>query len=126
MEACIYSGEVSKYSMGRGTGIGAKNWKNRFLKITRGHLQLYDSQTATNPKFEIPHNAISILFTNPDGSLHPEAKSKVPMILLRLFENGVFNLLIKMESEEAKQKWIAALREANKNNKGFQVIVDMF
>ena len=123
MDSVLYSGNVEKYSMGRGTGIRARNWKTRFMKVTRQALQIYDSANSSNPKFEVPTSAISLCFAAPTKEEHPEATNPNLMIMIRLFDNGVFNLLIKCKDAEDKAHWLAALRSGlTELVKGFQMV----
>ena len=106
--------------MGRSTGIRAKNWKSRFIKLTMKSFSIADSPDAP-PKFEIPINAMSIIFENPRVDLHPEAG--VPnCICIRLFDNGVFNLLLQAQNGEEKATWITGLKQATDKMKGIQFI----
>ena len=120
MDRILCSGNLKKYSMGRSTGLRAKNWKSRFIKLTPKTFSISDNPDAS-PKFEVPVSAISIIFENPRIDLHPEAG--VPnCICIRLFDNGVFNLLLQAQNGEEKATWIAGLRQATEKVKGVQCI----
>ena len=116
----LYEGQVEKYAMGRKTGVSAKNWKTRHMKLTRSTLS-YAEKPNAQPKLEVPVNAVSLLFTNPTKDDHPEVSSG-HYLMMRLFENGVFNLLVKLTDETEKRKWVAAFAEAMSKNKGYQQV----
>ena len=51
----ICEGVVEKYSMGRSTGFGVKNWKTRFLTLTRHQLGVSgDHSTNSNNNNHMP------------------------------------------------------------------------
>jgi hypothetical protein len=121
MDKILFEDQVEKFSLGRSTGLSSRNWKKRHLKVTRMSLS-YSEKQGTAPKLEVPITAVSLLFTNPSPQDHPEAKGGAPFIMVRLHENGVFNLLFRAPSDEAKQKWIAAFTEALQRSKGSQIV----
>jgi hypothetical protein len=120
MDRVFCSGNLKKYSMGRSTGLRAKNWKSRFIKLTGKTLSIATSPDAA-PKFEIPVNAMSVIFENPHSNLHPEAGVS-NCIVIRLFDNGVFNLLLQAQNGEEKATWISGLRQATEGVKGVQFV----
>ena len=127
MDTVLYAGDVEKYSMGRSTGLRAKNWKTRHIKITRSTFTIYEKATNPTPKFQCPMSAISIIFTDPDPAVHIEANGnyQANMFAIRLFDNGVFTLLVRAHTPEEKTRWLTALREAGERVKGLQYIKDL-
>ena len=121
MGDCIYEGTVEKFSLGRSTGLTTRNWKTRHMRLTRSTLAYMDKPGAA-PKLEVPINAISLVFSQPTKAEHEEADPTKPMLCVRIFENGVFNLLMKIPSEGEKAKWLAGFREALATNKGVQFV----
>lgn len=121
MDSVVYEGVVEKFSLGRSTGVSTRNWKKRHMRLTRSTFCYMEKPTA-DPKLDVPITAISLVFTRPTKQEHPEANPSAPMICLRLFENGVFNLLVKCASEEEKAKWLAGFREVLQNVKGCQFV----
>ena len=119
----LFEGEAQKYSLGRSTGISSRGWKTRHVVLTK-HTLSYAEKAGADPKLEVPTSALSILFTAPGKAEHPAAAEAGggPMVVVRLFENGVFNLLIKFNDEGVKRKFVAAMRSGLANNKGFQVV----
>eukprot|EP00672_Neobodo_designis_P024558 CAMPEP_0174835356 /NCGR_PEP_ID=MMETSP1114-20130205/5366_1 /TAXON_ID=312471 /ORGANISM="Neobodo designis, Strain CCAP 1951/1" /LENGTH=122 /DNA_ID=CAMNT_0016069303 /DNA_START=67 /DNA_END=435 /DNA_ORIENTATION=- len=117
----LFEDKVDKYSLGRSTGLTARNWKSRHMRLTKMSLAYSENANAV-PKLEIPVTAISVLFTDPDRSLHPEAKGNGNFLMVRLFDGGVFDLLIKCPTPETKQKWIASFKEALERSKGSQIV----
>lgn len=115
----ICDGCVSKYAMGRSTGFSVKNWKQRHLTLTRYTLAYAEKQGA-EPKHEMYVNAISVVWQNPTSRDHPEADAGKPMILLRVWSHGVFDLLVNCVTPLEKEKWINGLKEALKDMKGVQ------
>jgi hypothetical protein len=120
-EKVLFEDKVEKFSLGRSTGLTTRNWKSRNMKLTTRSLAYGESPNAV-PKLEIPVTAISVLFTDPDRSVHPEAKGNGNFLMVRLFDGGVFDLLLKCPTPETKQKWIASFREALERSKGSQVV----
>ena len=120
----LYSGSVEKYSMGRSTGLRAKNWKTRHMKVTRNNLSIFEKTNSATPKFNIPIGAVSIVFVTPTKSVHPEASGTYVnnMFALRLFENGVFTLLVRAHTPEEKIAWLKCLKEATDRSKGVQFV----
>lgn len=121
MDALLYGADVEKYSMGRGTGLRTKNWKVRHVKVTRLTFSIYNNAAAPTAKFEIPVSAVSLVFQEPKKEDHPEA-TRPCTVMVRLFDNGVYDLLLRTKNEEGKAKLVAALREATKNSKGVQFV----
>lgn len=123
MSDVVYEGKVEKFSLGRSTGVGARNWKTRHMRLTQSVLSYGDGPSAT-PKLEIPISAVSLLFRNPTTAEHAEASGSGAgnMIMLRLFANGVFNLLIKAPNDVEKSKWVTALSDVLGKVKGAQVV----
>ena len=121
MGDCVYEGTVEKFSLGRSTGLTTRNWKTRHMRLSRQSLAYMDKPGAS-PKLEVPISAISLVFSQPTKAEHPEADPGKPMLCIRMFENGVFNLLIKIPSEAEKAKWLAGLREALASVKGTQFV----
>ena len=117
----LYEDTVEKFSLGRSTGLQTRNWKSRHMRLTRTTLAYSESPNAV-PKLEVPVTAISIVFTDPSTADHPEAKGNANYLVIRMHEAGVFNLLVKCPSAEAKQKWIAAFKEALTRSKGSQLV----
>lgn len=120
MDRILQSGNLQKFSMGRSTGIRAKNWKLRFIKLTFSTFTICDNSDS-NPKFEIPVSAMSIVFESPSKAIHPEAGSP-NFFCIRLFDNGVYTLALLAENQEEKQAWLAALKQATEKVKGVQWI----
>ncbi len=116
----VFEGKVEKFSLGRTVGITTRNWKSRTMTLTRSTLSYGDGGSST-PKLEVPISAISIVFRNPSTFEHAEAKGNAPYIMIRLFENGVFNLLVKCPNEVDKAKWITAFTETLERVKGAQM-----
>jgi hypothetical protein len=117
----LYEDTVEKFALGRSTGVQTRNWKSRHMRLTR-HAFSYADKAGAKPKLEVPVTAISVLFTNPTPNEHSEAKAGGNFLMVRLHDNGVFNLLVKCPSPEAKQKWIAAFQEALTKSKGSQIV----
>lgn len=117
----IYEGKVEKFSMGRTAGFRWRNWKTRHMRLTNSQLGVFDSEKCTSAKLLIPVSAISLVFTNPSKTEHPEA-SGGNMFIVRLFTNGVFDLLVKVASQEEKSAWIDAFNRSLRNVKGAQVV----
>lgn len=152
MECELLSGTLSKFSLGRSVGLSAGNWKQRHLKLT-SHRFLYSKTANSAPSpagasprnddatggagsssssedvlFECPLSAVSMLFTAPTAEDHAEVK-RVPaderrlLFALRLFENGVFTVLLKAEDATEKDIWVAALTDAlRKKSKSVQIV----
>ena len=121
MDRVVYEEQVEKFSLGRKTGLSSRNWKARHMRLTKQALSYGENANAV-PKLEILVTAISLLFTNPTPTDHPEAKGGAHYITIRFFEGGVFDLLVKCSCAESKQKWIAAFTEALERSKGSQVV----
>ena len=147
MECELLSGNLAKFSLGRSVGISSANWKQRHLKLT-SHRFLYSkpndaavspgSPTSSSPRhegqeasealFECPLSAVSVLFTQPTPDDHAEVK-RVPaeerslLFALRLFENGVFTVLLKAEDPTEKDIWVAALTDVlRKKSRNVQIV----
>ena len=116
----IYEGKVEKFSLGRTTGLTTRNWKTRTMTLTRSTLAYGDG--GSSPKLEVPITAVSLVFRDPTPSEHPEAKGSGYFLMIRLFENGVFNLLLKCPNDVEKAKWVSVLTEALARVKGAQVV----
>lgn len=117
----VYEGQVDKFSLGRSTGLTTRNWKSRHMRLTRSTLSYMDKPNGT-AKLEVPVSAISLVFTNPSKAEHEEANPNQPQFALRLFENGVFTLLVKAPNDAEKAKWLSALRDVLAKSKGTQVV----
>jgi hypothetical protein len=120
MDRILCSGDLKKYSMGRSTGLRAKNWKSRFVKLSTKSFSISANPDAS-PKFEVPVVAISIVFENPTPAIHPEAGVS-NCIVVRLFDNGVFNLLLQAQNGEEKATWLTGFRQATEGIKGVQYV----
>lgn len=117
----LYEGKVTKFSLGRTVGVSTRNWKTRIMRVTRTTFSYGDSATS-KPKLEIPLSGISVVFKTPTVDTHPEAKAGQPMIVVRLFDDGVFNLLVKFSSDADRQSAITALTTGLENVKGAQLV----
>ena len=118
MERILCSGNLKKFSMGRSTGLRSMNWKTRFVKLTNKSFTISDNMDSA-PKFSILINAISIVFHKPTSADHPEA-GIANCIVIRLFDNGVFNLALQAQNAEEKETWLTGLRQATEGSKGVQ------
>ena len=133
---------VEKYSLGRTPGVSPANWRCRRLILTEttigyyqdeaGEKEYLNGSTLSQPlssssnvrpandvglKFQCPLCAVSVLFAEPSPEVHPEVKRTSPherpmLFALRLFENGVFTLLVRVRSRAVKDEWLAALWSA--------------
>jgi hypothetical protein len=129
LERRVTEGALKKFSMGRSFGIKPQNWKSRYFKITSQYLTIFKSYDNNSVQFECPLSAISIVFAQPTPQIHKEctsngANNAALMFALRLFDNGVYTLLVQASSPEEKAHWIAALASAimEKHTKGFQLV----
>ena len=125
MERTVIAGTLSKYSMGRSVGIKPQNWKSRYFKLTTQHFTIFDSSETSPVLFECPLSAISLVFAQPTPEIHKECKSSSVMLMfgVRLFENGVFTLLMQASNQEEKARWVQALADTIKEkSKGFQLV----
>lgn len=117
----LCEGTVSKFSMGRSTGISIKNWKTRHMILTKDSLQ-YMERPGAEPKHNMHANAISVIWTKPTAKDHPRADPSKPMILLRVWSNGVFDLLIDCLTQLEKDKWVNAFKQLLGKSKGVQIV----
>ena len=115
----ICEGQVKKYSMGRSTGLGFRNWRERTMVLTRTNLQYMDKPGAT-PKHDMFVSGISIVWENPTKADHPEANPNKPMFMIRVWSHGVFDLLVDCVTQLEKEKWIKGLKTALEEAKGVQ------
>jgi hypothetical protein len=117
----VYEGEAEKYSLGRSTGLTSHGWKKRTFALTKETVS-YAEKAGAKPKLEIPVSAISVIFTAPTKQDHEMVVAGQPMFMVRLHENGVFNLLVKCPSEADKARFLAGLRSVLKDSAGFQEV----
>lgn len=133
---------VEKYSLGRTTGISPANWRCRRLVLSETSLAYYQDDAGekeylsgsalTQPlssssnvrpandaglKFQCPLSAVSVLFAEPAPEVHSEVKRASPadrqmMFALRLFDNGVFTLVVRVRSRAVKEEWVNTLWSA--------------
>lgn len=115
----ICEGTVSKFAMGRSTGLSIRNWKTRHMVLTRSNLQ-YMERAGAEPKHDMWVNAISAVWANPTKADHPQANPNKPMFMIRVWSHGVFDLLVDCVTALEKEKWINGLKEALKESKGVQ------
>ena len=96
----------------------------RYFVLTNKAFKIFETEGATQTTLDIPISAISIVFQNPGKDVHTEAvgSSVGLMFAIRLFDNGVFTLLVRCKNEEEKLKWLEALEDAVKNSKGCQIV----
>lgn len=125
MERTVTSGTLKKFSMGRSVGIKPQNWQTRFFKLTTHHFTIFDSSEESPVRFECPLSAISLLFLQPTADTHKECTGSDVMLMfaLRLFDNGVFTLVLQASNQEEKARWVQMLKDTiSEKSKGFQVV----
>jgi hypothetical protein len=115
----LCEGTVEKFSMGRSTGLSIKNWKTRHLLLSKDTFQYSEKQGAA-PKHVMHPNAISVVWTNPTPRDHPKAGPN--MFMVRVWSNGVFDLLVNCITKIEHEKWITSLRQLIGKNKGVQFV----
>jgi hypothetical protein len=123
LDEVLFQGNVDKFSMGRAVGFQTKNWKTRFVKVTRTEIT-YTDKEGSPPKGSFSTQLVSMLIENPGSEVHPEANGKQTMVAARLHDGGVFTLLLRPLNCQDKEKLFAAMLEAVKRFKGVQLIAD--
>lgn len=119
METSLFSAEVRKYALGRGT-VGVKNWKTRLLLLSTKTLQLFDPSDLKKPKLSVAVRDVAVVVSHPPASMHPQGGRG--MVLMRLFDNDVFDLVVQPEGDEVVEELMSAWRRVASKIKGLQVV----
>ena len=123
----LFAAMVKKFSMGRSTGFQVRNWQKRYLVIFPDAIGYYTSEAAfkakEKPKFEalIKNFSLCIMQASPED--HPEAVGPL-LFILRVWDGGVFDLLVRPSGSGDKAQFMAAIRQATAGVKGFQMVGD--
>lgn len=123
----LFAAMVEKFSLGRSTGFQVRNWQNRYLCIFPDAIGYYESEESFKkggkPKFQTEIKNFSLCILQATEKDHIEAKGPL-LFILRVWDSGVFDLLVRSKSPGDKAQFMAAIRQATAEVKGFQMVGD--